>query len=252
MNSLNDRILSNWQSVVNDVAEAAVRFGRSPEQIVIVGVTKYVELETTWALVRAGCSHLGESRPQALWEKAAAMKAQPQPGLDSSNPSLPDGIQWHLIGHLQRNKVRRTIPSVSLLHSLDSLRLAEAISEEAVSQGLRVRCLLEVNISGETAKGGFSPDELLSVVDRIGCFDGLEVCGLMGMASIQKVPSVESSEVRRQFASLRVLRDGLVTRGLPETVQLRELSMGMSGDFVEAIAEGSTIVRIGSRLFSGM
>lgn len=251
MNSLNDLVSRNWQTVVGEVAEAALRYGRTPAEVLIVGVTKYVDFATTRALVRAGCSNLGESRPQSLWEKGAAFQAEAVSPGSLSGADASEELHWHLIGHLQRNKVRRTIPWVSLLHSLDSLRLAEAISEEAVSKGFCIRCLLEVNISGEAAKGGFVPEETLSVVDAVANLPGIEVCGLMGMAAMQSDTGSESSEVRKQFASLRTLRDTLVARGLPERVTLNELSMGMSGDFVEAIAEGSTMVRIGSRLFDG-
>lgn len=252
MNSLNELVSRNWQSVVGEVAEAALRYGRTPTDILIVGVTKYVDIETTQTLVRAGCRELGESRPQSLWEKGVAFNDEAGSPGSLAGAESSEELHWHLIGHLQRNKVRRTIPWVSLLHSLDSIRLAEAISDEAVSKGLCIRCLLEVNISGEDAKGGFVPEETLSVVDTIANLQGIHLCGLMGMASMPSDSGSESSEVRKQFASLRILRDHLVARGLPERVALDELSMGMSGDFVEAIAEGSTIVRIGSRLFEGV
>jgi hypothetical protein len=184
-------------------------------------------------LVAAGCRDLGESRSQELWSKAAELA-------DLS-------INWHLIGHLQRNKVERTLPLVSLIHSADSVRLIAAINESAAAMWREVPVLLEVNVSGDRSKHGFGPDEIARLLPEIAAFDHVEVRGLMAMAG--REGDLESA--RRDFARLRELRDRL-RRELPAGMSLDELSMGMSGDFEAAIEEGATIVRVGSALFEGV
>ncbi len=225
MISIKDR----WKMTVERVANAALRANRSPEEITIIGVSKYVDVDKTRELFEAGCHDLGESRPQVLWEKAAALS-------DLS-------IRWHLIGHLQRNKSKRTLPLIHSLHSLDSLRLAEQINQEVSDLGQVLEVLLEVNVTGDASKTGLSPIDLKSVAPKIVAMDHLRVVGLMGMAGLgNKTP-------REDFASIRKLRDEL-QRELDSDIDLKHLSMGMSGDFEEAIAEGATMLRIGSVLFN--
>jgi len=226
-------IADNLRRIRERIARAAESSGRTAEQVTLVAVTKYVAPELVRPLVAAGCRTVGESRPQELWRKADALA-------DLS-------IHWHLVGHLQRNKVRRTLPLVSMIHSLDSLRLAEAIEQAASKQQRRVPVLLEVNVSGEEAKHGFAPDEMEHVVAQLPRFAHLEVRGLMCMAALEG--GLETA--RRNFAALRSLRDRL-QNVCPEGVRLKELSMGMSDDFEVAVAEGATIVRIGSALFEGV
>lgn len=225
-----DSIQRNWQSIRDEVHEAARQCDRDPESIRLIGVTKYVDTETTRLLAEAGCTELGESRPQVLWEKAASLSIA--------------GLQWHLIGHLQRNKVRRTLRHHPVIHSIDSQRLLEAVAEEARSQDQQVSILLEVNISGDAAKTGLSPTELARLMESFPR-TGVRTLGLMAMAGW----GTDAADARRQFDAVRELRDELQQKsGHP----LPELSMGMSGDFQEAIAAGSTMVRIGSRLFEGV
>ena len=225
------RIAENWNQVVQEVADATALSGRSIDQVKIIGVTKYVEVEATTALVQAGCRDLGENRPQVLWEKAESE------GWDET-------IRWHVIGHLQRNKVRRTLRHRPVIHSVDSPRLLEAIATESVTGGITTRVMLEVNISGEDAKTGMTANQLSDLLENLPP-SGIEVIGLMAMAGW----GTDTDEASRQFAAVRTLRDSLRDRhGLP----LAELSMGMSGDFAAAIAEGATLVRIGSRLFEGV
>ena len=226
-----ERLRHNWQRVVEQVHRAAAASGRSPEAVRIVGVAKYVDADTTAALYQAGCHDLGESRPQVLWQKA-----------DSG--SIPSEARWHLVGHLQRNKIRRTLRLGPMIHSIDSQRLLEAVAEEAQRQELEVEALLDVNISGESAKTGMEAEELPQVLQRLPAA-GVRVVGLMAMAGW----NVPAAEARQQFADVRTLRDRLTQQ---TGCALPELSMGMSGDFAEAIAEGATIVRIGSRLFDGV
>jgi hypothetical protein len=215
------------------ISEAARRSGRAAEHIKLVAVTKSVGNAEIRALVEAGCTTLGESRPQQLWEKAAALAGLP--------------IRWHLIGHLQRNKVRRSLPLVEMIQSADSPELIAALERHAAESGLYVPILLEVNVSGEAAKHGLRPDLLKPLLAELAVCRYVEVRGLMCMAGLEGGPS----EARRDFSALRELRDRL--RGdCPETIRLDELSMGMSGDFEMAIEEGATIVRVGSALFEGL
>ncbi len=226
-----DRLQENWQRVVSEVRQAAEANGRDGEEIKIVGVSKYVDAETTEALFQAGCRDLGESRPQQLWQKAESLSLEPR-------------VQWHLIGHLQRNKIRRTLQSRPVIHSVDSVRLLQAIAAESVAQNDETHVLLEVNISGDRAKTGFDPNELDDVLSNLP-EKGIQVDGLMAMAGW----GTDAADARRQFAQTRLLRDRLQQHS---NIALEHLSMGMSGDFAEAIAEGATMVRIGSRLYEGI
>ena len=225
------RINENWQFVQQQVRETAIACARDPNSVRIIGVSKYVDEELTRALTSAGCRELGESRPQLLWQKSQAM--------EDVSP-----LSWHMIGHLQRNKVRRSLRCKPMVHSVDSERVLSAIAEEAVQQGICINVLLEVNISGDDAKTGLLPDAIESVLD---CRNesGVEVRGLMAMAGWGTDPSA----ARKQFDRTRELRDKLQAatgHALPE------LSMGMSGDYQAAIRAGATMVRIGSILFDGV
>jgi pyridoxal phosphate enzyme (YggS family) len=224
------RIEANLNAIRARIASAAGRAGRPAGDVRLVAVTKYVGADEAAALLAAGCRDLGESRPQELWAKAAQLSGH--------------DIRWHLIGHLQRNKVARTLPLVSLLHSVDSPRLLEAIDASAGNIARTVDVLLEVNISGESAKHGLSPVDVEGVLIEAAKLTGVRVLGLMGMAPLDG----GESAARLAFARLRQLRDNLRPR-LPAGMTLDELSMGMSGDIEAAIAEGATIVRVGSALF---
>lgn len=229
-----EKIRENYLQVLRDVAEVASAAGRNPETVRVVAVTKYVDLADTRALVEAGCVDLGESRPQNVWEKA---------------PQLPPSVRWHLIGHLQRNKVRRTLPRVHLLHSLDSMRLTEELAKEASSLEMSIRVLLEIRIAHDASKTGMAPEDATQWLERYVADERLRnrvrLQGLMGMSSL----GADVSQVRREFASLRTWME---TWNQRYALAMTELSMGMSQDFAIAIAEGSTVVRIGSRLFEGL
>lgn len=232
------RVAENYASVRASVAEACRQAGRDPKGVRIVAVTKYVGIDAAMAVFEAGCRDLAESRPQELWRKADAFAAA--------------GLQprWHLIGHLQRNKVRRTLPVVHLLHSIDSLRLLHAIDEEARAAGRVAEVLVEANLDGGVGRTGAAIGDVPSLVAAAAGCGGIRVRGLMGMASAAEEGGDAAKArggARGQFAELRTLRDSL--RGTPGAESLDELSMGMSNDFREAILEGSTIVRIGSALF---
>jgi pyridoxal phosphate enzyme (YggS family) len=215
-------------TVEERLTAASTRAGRRRDEVRLVAVTKMVGPEVAGLLPELGVLDLGESRPQELWTKAAA---------------LPTTVRWHLIGHLQRNKVERTLPLVNLLHSVDSLRLLGEIEQEAGRQGHTVAALLEVNISGEVNKNGFAPGEVLGLWEHFDALTHVRIEGLMGMAAFEEDPQ----RCRPAFATLRELRDRLRPR-LGEG----HLSMGMTNDFEVAIEEGATLVRLGSVLFEGL
>lgn len=232
-NSVRTTIAHNLKSVRRRIDAACDRSGRSPHDVTLVAVTKYADPAWIPYLLDEGVVNLGESRPQQLEERA-----------NPSNVNAPK-IRWHLIGHLQRNKVRRVLPLVELIHSVDSLRLLNTIERIANEDGLRPRVLLEVNVSGEQAKHGFTESEVAENLNAIFNVNNVEVCGLMTMA-----PHVENEEdARPVFRRLRELRDELRDRTGRE---LPVLSMGMSGDFEIAVEEGATLVRVGSVLYEGL
>lgn len=236
---LRARIGANVVEVRARMAAATRDHGRDPAEVRLVAVTKYVETAVAAALLSANCTLWGESRPQDLWHKHAEL-----PGVVGEAQSLQ--VEWHLIGHLQRNKVARTLPLSALIHSVDSLRLAKQLHAEALRQKRTAAILLEVNVSGETAKHGFAANAALAALDELATLSQLDVQGLMAMSGLES----DAAAVRREFAALRSLRDQM-QRDWRGRFALNELSMGMSGDFEAAIAEGATLVRIGSALFEG-
>jgi pyridoxal phosphate enzyme (YggS family) len=228
-----EQLHSNYLQVMDRIDQAAVRSGRLGTNVKMIGVTKYVDASITRWLVELGCQALGESRPQVLWEKAEELSDLP--------------IEWHLIGHLQRNKAKRTLPYVTAMHSLDSTRIFEQIQLDCLSRNKPLQLLLEINVSGDPAKTGMMASDAETMLNAWQLEQkpnsNLEIVGLMGLGSLQG----GEEQARRDFTSLRNLRDRWATRfGLP----LKELSMGMSDDFEAAIEEGATMVRIGSILFA--
>jgi PLP dependent protein len=232
-----DRIGENLAAVRDRIEAACRQAGRPVPSVRLVAVTKYVSADLSRLVLEAGCPDLAESRPQAIWEKAAALAGSP-------------AVRWHLVGHLQRNKIRRTLPLLAMLHTLDSLRLLEAVAAAADSAADRPPCdtLVEVNLTSDPGRSGVAIDDAAAVVLAAGAAPGIRLRGLMGMAGR---PDAAGADARRDFARLRRLRDDLAAR-LPDPTMLAELSMGMSGDFEEAILEGATIIRVGSALFEGL
>ncbi len=224
---LSDRV----RTVRERIAAACARAGRSPDEVTLIAVTKTVPIEIAALMPALGVRDLGESRPQELWRKAAA---------------LPTAT-WHLIGHLQRNKVAQTLPLVQMIHSVDSPRLLSALEAEAGKLGRRLDVLLEVNASREANKHGFAPEEIPALPPEIDGLHTIRVRGLMTMAAYD--PDPEKS--RPTFALVRELRDRLRTK-LNPAHPLDHLSMGMTNDFEVAIAEGATLVRLGTVLFEGL
>jgi pyridoxal phosphate enzyme (YggS family) len=231
MSDLPERIADNVSVIRQRIAEAAQRSGRTADDVRLVAVTKYVGTAEVEAVLAAGCCDFGESRPQSLWDKAAYFAQR--------------SVRWHMIGHLQRNKAKRTLPHVAWLHSGDSLRLLEAVDQLAQEAQRSLDVLLEVNISGDAAKHGFAPHEVEPSLPALAQLRHVRIGGLMAMSGLEGT----AEDARADFARLRQLRDRLRAACPPE-ISLRELSMGMSGDFEAAIAEGATLVRIGSALFA--
>jgi PLP dependent protein len=217
------------------IAGACRRAGRPRDEVLLVAVTKGASDRAAALLPGLGVADLGESRPQELARKAAA---------------LPGAIRWHQIGHVQRNKVGPVVTAAHRVHSVDSARVLEALAAEARKLGRTLPVLLEVNASREAAKHGFGPEEVPGLADAVrSAGDVLRVDGLMTMAAYGDDPEA----ARPTFAEVRALRDRL--RGEwdwlgPEA--LPHLSMGMSGDFEVAVEEGATMVRVGSTLFEGL
>jgi pyridoxal phosphate enzyme (YggS family) len=234
MSELATKLRANFESVQDRIANAAVASGRDPSTVTLIAVTKYVDAELTRAMAHAGCKILGENRPQQLAAKAEALCGEPN-------------IVWHLIGHLQRNKVEKTLPHADLIHSVDSLRLLEAIDKAAAKRETCQDILLEVNISGDDAKHGFTAEEMPDALQSAAELANVRVRGLMTMAALEG--GVASAE--QNFAEMHELHQQLATSA-PEGVSLNELSMGMSRDFEVAIKHGATMVRVGSALIEGV
>lgn len=220
-------IAANLEAVRGRISAAARRAGRDPASVRLVAVSKTHPADAVIGAVAAGQRVFGESRVQEAREKI---------------PACPAGLEWHFIGHLQKNKVRQALPLFSFFHSIDSTGLAQAIDRIAGETGKAVEGLIEVNVSGEQTKHGFTPDSLRTDFLSLAKLPGLRIRGLMTMAPYSENPE----EARPFFRALRALRDELQnSHGLA----LPELSMGMSGDYEPAIEEGATLVRVGSSIF---
>ena len=222
-------IRANLESVRRRIAAAAERSGRAPESVRLVAVTKTAGLDEIRALHDLGVRDFGESRVLEALRRIEALK-----GL---------GARWHLIGHVQTNKANKAIGAFELIHSLDSLRLAQALEAAAAHSEAIVPALVEVNVSGEETKGGFTPGELGAALEEISRMKHLHVDGLMTMAPICDNPE----QARPFFAQLRELRDRFAHAA--PGIELRLLSMGMTQDFEAAVEEGADLVRIGAALF---
>jgi len=222
-------LAQRWHDLQARVEQACQRAERDPATVTIIAVTKSVAPIVATEIIRLGCRDLAENRPQELWRK-----------VEQCPPA-----RWHMIGHLQRNKLDRTIPLVSYLHSADSERLLESLAAFGATRPAPVRLLLEVNISGEANKGGWPPEQVYKVLNKFQATPGLDILGLMGMAAYSEDPEA----ARPAFLRLQQLRDELrQTTGLA----LPELSIGMSGDFEVAIEVGATMIRPGTVLFEGL
>ncbi|HEM4399394.1 TPA: YggS family pyridoxal phosphate-dependent enzyme [Streptococcus suis] len=217
----------NKDAIFSAVAKAAEKAGRPSESVKVIAVTKYVDSSIANQLVNTGITHIGENRVDQFLEKYNAL-ADKQ-------------LTWHLIGTLQRRKVKDIIPFVDYFHALDSVKLAQEIDKRSTKI---VKCFLQVNVSGEESKHGFAVSEIDAALAEISLLENIELVGLMTMAPIDAT----DDELDEIFSKMQEIQEGLAARNLPR-MPFTELSMGMSGDFERAIAHGATYVRIGSAFF---
>lgn len=220
-------IAENLEHVRARIAAAAAKSGRSVDDVDLVAISKTHDAEKVREAIDAGQSLFGESRVQEARVKI---------------PELPSSARWHFVGHLQKNKIRHALPLFELIHSVDSLALAEDTNRIAEEEGLHPRVLLEVNVAGEGSKFGFQPDKLRSEMESLLAFSRLSILGLMCIPPI----SDEADASRKYFVALRELRDRLQSE---LHVDLAQLSMGMTQDYAVAVEEGATLVRIGTAIF---
>ncbi|WP_028595811.1 YggS family pyridoxal phosphate-dependent enzyme [Paenibacillus assamensis] len=219
-------LLQRMEEVERRIAAACERSGRRREDVHVVAVTKYVSLDMTGRVIRAGLTHIGENR----WHHA-----------ESKWNEFRNEASWHFIGSLQSKKAKDLVGKFDYIHSLDRVSLAEAIEKQAQALDITVRCFIQVNVSGEQSKHGLAPNEVKPFLDKLSQYPHIEPIGLMTMAPYEAEPE----ETRPVFRSLRQLRNELnETRSIP----LQHLSMGMSNDFEVAIEEGASWVRLGSIL----
>lgn len=227
------------------MSHAAMRSGRNPADIILIAVTKTVATATIKEAIDAGLRIFGENRVQEALEKISNLKPQitlPSPPLNKGGAI--GGVEWHLIGHLQKNKAKHAVQLFDLIHSLDSVELAEELNKQAEKIGKMQRVLVQVKLSEEETKQGISEDELIMLLKKIQRLKNLKLKGLMTMPPYFENPE----DVRPYFRKLRELRDLINTSRITHYA-LRELSMGMSHDFEVAIEEGATMVRIGTAIF---
>lgn len=219
----------NYQNVLNEMTEVLRKSGRDSNACTLIAVSKTKPVEMMLPVYEAGCRDFGENKVQEIMDKYDKM---------------PSDVRWHMIGHLQTNKIKYIIDKVYMIHSVDSLHLAEAISKEAVKKNVTARILLEVNVAKEESKFGVTLEETAEFYKNVCKLPNLSVEGLMTIA-----PYVEDAEENRQyFANLRQLS---VDTGIKKTDNNigAELSMGMSGDYIVAIEEGATFIRVGTGIF---
>lgn len=215
--------------IFEEISAACRKVGRDPSEIKLIAVSKNFAADQIKDVYDLGLKTMGENRVQELKQK---------------KPHLPEDIEWHLIGTLQRNKVKDVVGQVALIHSVDSIALASEVSRQAVKRGIETEILLQVNVAGEARKHGFSKEEVLEAVREISSLGGIKIRGLMTIAPLTADPEL----VRPVFSGLRELSSVIKRMGL-QNVEMKELSMGMSNDFKVAIEEGATMIRVGSRIF---
>lgn len=219
----------NYDKVVEKIGKVCNEAGRNPDDVTLIAVSKTKPVSMLQEIYDHGCRDFGENKVQELVEKYEV---------------LPKDIRWHLIGHLQRNKVKYVVDKAALIHSVDSLRLAEEISKEALKKNVEAEILIEVNAAMEESKFGIKAEEAEALVRQIAKLPGIRIRGLMTIA-----PYVENPEENRQyFAQLRQLSVDISAKNI-DNVTMDVLSMGMTGDYETAVSEGATLVRVGTGIF---
>jgi len=245
--TLRRKLADNHKRVRDRIAQACQRCNRSPDEVTLVAVTKTVEVNVIRTVIEMGLTDLGESRVQELVKRAGMIHEHLSRRRQIERAGAPGNPRWHMVGHLQRNKVRALMPWVDTIHSVDSLRLVEAISDEATRANKTVPIFLEVNVSGERSKFGLAVGAVPHLAEHIKMMPGIQVVGLMTMAPFSDDPQQARPHFERLREVFEDMRDDRVVG--PE---FRHLSMGMSNDFEVAIEAGATIVRIGTALFEGV
>jgi len=219
----------NYQSVLCNIENACQRSGRNPEDITLIAVSKTKPVETVKMAIDIGMTEFGENKPQEIRDK-------------TNEISTP--VKWHMIGHLQSNKIKYVLTTCELIHSIDSLKLAQQLNEQAIKKECHVNILLQVNISKETSKQGFLAENLEQAVREIRAMSHLHIQGFMTIA-----PYVENPEDNRHlFRQLNELLIDIKSKNI-DNVNMNILSMGMTGDYEVAIEEGATHIRVGTGLF---
>ena len=222
-------IAENLKEVDRRITEACIRSGRRREDVKLIAVSKTKPVSMIEEAMAEGILDFGENKPQELRDKFDV---------------LPKDLHWHMIGNLQRNKVKYVVGRAQLIHSVGSVELAQAIDKEAQKKGVKMPCLIEVNMAGEASKGGIAPDEAEAFVRRVSQFENLQIKGFMTIA-----PFVEEAESNRvYFRALRNLAVDIASKNI-DNIEVNELSMGMTGDFEVAVEEGATMVRVGTGIF---
>ncbi len=226
---MHSEIENNLKNIRKNIAAACERSGRSPDDVLLLGVTKTIDCDRISELIDLGVSSLGENKVQELMSKI---------------DKLPPSTDWHLIGSLQTNKVKYIIGKVSLIHSVDSLKLAEEIAKRSIKAGVVTDILIEVNAAGEESKHGFTPEEAAEVTEKLRGLEGIKVKGLMTIAPYDEKPENN----RPYFRKMRELFVDIKAKN-GDNIDMVYLSMGMTNDYEIAIEEGANIVRIGTGIF---
>lgn len=222
-------IAENLKYVNERIQKSCLKAGRDEKEVTLIAVSKTKPVQDLMEAYQEGCREFGENKVQELVDKYEVM---------------PKDIHWHMIGHLQTNKVKYIVDKVTMIHSVDSIKLAREISKEAQKKQVTVSILIEVNVAGEESKFGVSMEEAEPLIRKIALLDGIKICGLMTIA-----PYVEDEEKNRQyFADLKQLSVDIATKNI-DNVNMNVLSMGMTGDYAVAIEEGATYVRVGTGIF---
>ena len=222
-------VAENLAEIERRIEAACRRSGRRREDVTLIAVSKTKPVSMIEEAMGEGILDFGENKPQELRDKYEV---------------LPKDIRWHMIGNLQRNKVKYVVGRAVMIHSVGSLELAETIEKEAAKKGLRMPCLVEVNIAGEETKSGIAPEETEEFMRKLAGFEHLSVKGLMTIA-----PYVDDPEMNRvHFRSMRNLAVDIARKNI-DNIMVNELSMGMTGDFEVAIEEGATMIRVGTGIF---
>ncbi|RXR26370.1 YggS family pyridoxal phosphate-dependent enzyme [Oerskovia turbata] len=228
-------IADRYAAVRARVDAAAIAVGRAPDEVQLLVATKTQDAASVRAVVAAGATLIGENRVQELVAKAP----------DLADLVADGAVRVHMIGHLQRNKVNQVLATATGVESVDSLALAGALASRCAREGRTLDVMVQVNVSGEESKAGVGPDDASHLSRQVAALEGLRLTGFMTIGA----NSPDTALVRAGFERLRRIRDEVLASGAPGTGEARELSMGMSGDLEAAIAEGATIVRVGTAVF---